>query len=193
MALYNFDGTLFDGLALPDQLDRDIMISTILIETSNMSVIDPSLPIMKESIRVWSQSKLRAWQKQATVLYENYDPFVNIKRDELRVITQDRDLKGTNTGKVSVKAWDASDMTDRQTNDISSTDTGKITTVVSEGAVSGEEACLFLMKDGDDLMMLGTTNGFITALDDISFQPGSAITWNATISADTWTFMKETT
>ena len=128
MALYNFDGTLFDGMVLPDQLDRDIMISTILIETSNMSVIDPSFPIMKESIRVWSQSKLRAWQKQATVLYENYDPFVNIKRDELRVITQDRDLKGTNTGKVSVKAWDASDMTDRQTNDISSTDTGKITT-----------------------------------------------------------------
>lgn len=71
--------------------------------------------------------------------------------------------------------------------------TGKITAVVSEGAVSGEEAFLFLMKDGDDLMMLGTTNGYITALDDITFAPGSAITWNATISADTWTFMKETT
>lgn len=128
MALYNFDGTLFDEMALPDQLDHDIMVSTILIETSNMSVIDPSLPIMKESIRVWSQSKLRAWQKQANVLYEDYDPFVNIKRDEVRTIIQDRDLKGTNTGKVSVKAWDASDMTDRQSNDISSTDTGKITT-----------------------------------------------------------------
>ena len=71
--------------------------------------------------------------------------------------------------------------------------TGTITAVVSEGAVSGEEAFLFLMKDGDDLMMLGTTNGYITALDDITFAPGSAITWNATISADTWTFMKETT
>ena len=31
----------------------------------------------------------------------------------------------------------------------------------------------------------------ITALEDISFQPGSAITWNATVSADTWTFMKD--
>ena len=71
--------------------------------------------------------------------------------------------------------------------------TGTITTVVTEGAVSGEEAFLFLMKDGDDLMMLGTTNGYITALDDITFAPGGAITWNATISADTWTFRKETT
>ena len=105
MALYNFDGTLFDGLVIPEQLDRDIMISTILIE-----------------------GKLRAWQKQANVLYEDYDPFVNIKRDEVRTITQNRDLKGTNTGKVSVAAWDSADMTDRQSNDIASTDTGTITT-----------------------------------------------------------------
>lgn len=69
---------------------------------------------------------------------------------------------------------------------------GKLVSVaVAEGAVSGEEAFLFIMKDGDDAMMLGTTSGFITALDDISFAPGSAITWNATVSADTWTFMKD--
>ena len=62
---------------------------------------------------------------------------------------------------------------------------------VQEGVMSGEEAFLFLMKDGDDTFMLGTTSGFITALDDISFAPGSAITWNATVSADAWTFMKD--
>ena len=69
---------------------------------------------------------------------------------------------------------------------------GKLVSVaVAEGVVSGEEAFLFIMKDGDDAMMLGTTSGYITALEDISFQPGSAITWNATVSADTWTFMKD--
>lgn len=62
---------------------------------------------------------------------------------------------------------------------------------VKEGVMSGEEAFLFLMKDGDDTMMLGTTKGFITSLDDISFAPGGAITWNATVSADAWTFMKD--
>lgn len=69
---------------------------------------------------------------------------------------------------------------------------GKLVSVeVAEGVVSGEEAFLFIMKDGNDAMMLGTTNGFITALEDISFQPGNPITWNATVSADTWTFMKD--
>lgn len=69
---------------------------------------------------------------------------------------------------------------------------GKLVAVeVAEGVVSDEEAFLFIMKDGNDAMMLGTTAGFITALDDITFAPGSAITWNATVSADTWTFMKD--
>lgn len=73
-----------------------------------------------------------------------------------------------------------------------STTHGALTSVdVGEGVISGEEAFLFIMKDGDDAMMLGTTCGYITALDDISFKPGDPITWNATVSADTWTFMKD--
>lgn len=69
---------------------------------------------------------------------------------------------------------------------------GALTSVeVKQGVMSGEEAFLFIMKDGEDSFMLGTTSGFITALDDITFAPGSAITWNATISADAWTFMKD--
>lgn len=69
---------------------------------------------------------------------------------------------------------------------------GKLISVeVKEGVMSGEEAFLFLMKDGDDCFMLGTTAGFITALDDISFTPGSVINWGATVSASAWTFMKD--
>lgn len=62
---------------------------------------------------------------------------------------------------------------------------------VKEGVMSDEEAFLFLMKDGDDSFMLGTTNGFITNLDDVTFAPEGAITWNATVSADAWKFMKD--
>lgn len=73
-----------------------------------------------------------------------------------------------------------------------STTHGKLVSVeVAEGVVSDEEAFLFIMKDGDDAMMLGTTSGFITALEDIVFAPGSPITWNATVSADTWKFVKD--
>jgi len=69
---------------------------------------------------------------------------------------------------------------------------GKLEAIeVKEGIISGEEAFLFIMKDGDDTFMLGTESGFITNLDDVSFAPGAAITWGATVSADAWTFMKD--
>ena len=69
---------------------------------------------------------------------------------------------------------------------------GKLVSVdVEEGVVSEEEAFLFIMKDGDDALMLGTTSGLITDVADINFAANEAITWSATISADKWTFMKD--
>lgn len=44
------------------------------------------------------------------------------------------------------------------------------------------EAFLFIMKDGDDMIMIGTTEGYITSLGDINFKPNEGITWSATIS-----------
>ena len=49
------------------------------------------------------------------------------------------------------------------------------------------QAFLFLMKDGDKLAMLGTTNGLITEISDIPFSPSDAVVWEATIEG-TWTF-----
>ena len=66
---------------------------------------------------------------------------------------------------------------------------GKLLTITSDDMMSGEEAFLFVMKDGDDTIAIGTTGGFISALDDINFAPGSPITWNATINMSAWTMI----
>ena len=67
---------------------------------------------------------------------------------------------------------------------------GNLLTISSaNGIMSGEEAFLFLMKDGDDMIAIGTTSGFISALDDITFAPGSPITWNATVNMSDWTLI----
>lgn len=69
---------------------------------------------------------------------------------------------------------------------------GKVVSVTVEPGVSAPPAAyLFLMKDGDDLLMLGTSSGTITELDDVSFAPGDAISWNSTIESDSWTFAKD--
>ena len=69
---------------------------------------------------------------------------------------------------------------------------GELTSVTVAPGVSAEPmAFLFIMKDGDDMIMLGTTKGIVRDVDDISFAPTTAITWTATIEAAAWTFLKD--
>ena len=65
---------------------------------------------------------------------------------------------------------------------------GNVDAVTLSPDVSAEPASyLFLMKDGDKLAMLGTTDGLITEISDVSFSPSEAVTWEATIDG-AWTF-----
>lgn len=54
---------------------------------------------------------------------------------------------------------------------------------LSQSELPAEEAYLFLMKDDDDTIAIGCTKGQITALDAVSFTPGSTINWVPTITA----------
>ena len=59
-----------------------------------------------------------------------------------------------------------------------------VTTVnLSAASLPEEEAFLFVMKDGDDMIMIGCTNGQVTAVDNVTFAPESAINWIPTITA----------
>lgn len=66
-----------------------------------------------------------------------------------------------------------------------------ISITVGPDTMPEAEAFLFLMKDGDDMIMVGTTRAHVTAVDDIKFGPKDAIIWTATISAKDWTVVKD--
>ena len=66
-----------------------------------------------------------------------------------------------------------------------------ISITIGPDTMPDAEAFLFLMKDGDDMIMIGSSRATVTAVDDISFAPNSAIIWNATISAKDWTIVKD--
>lgn len=59
---------------------------------------------------------------------------------------------------------------------------GKLIAVdLSTSELPPEEEFLFLMKDGDDMMMLGCT-GQIMSVDNVSFAPANSINWTPTIT-----------
>ena len=59
----------------------------------------------------------------------------------------------------------------------------KTTAKLSADDLPEQEAFLWVMKDGDDMMMLGCSYGQVTAVDNVSFTPGGAINWVPTITA----------
>lgn len=57
-----------------------------------------------------------------------------------------------------------------------------ITCNLSADSLPSEEAFLFVMKDGDDVMAIGIESGQITAVESITFAPENAIIWTPTIT-----------
>ena len=60
---------------------------------------------------------------------------------------------------------------------------GVINVNLSDTDLPAEEAFLWLMKDGNDLMGIGCSYGQVTAVDNVSFAPNNAINWTPTITA----------
>lgn len=128
LGLYTYDNTIFDNMALPSDLDKETLVDNILMEYAELEVLYPDTEFMKGAIEKWSASRLHTWERMKNVLYEDYDPFINIKRDEVRTITQERDLKGTGSGTDKIVAWNDTNFTDRSKNDTTTTETGKVVT-----------------------------------------------------------------
>ena len=128
LGLYSWDSSIFDDMVLPSSLDKKTLIDNILMDYAELEVLYSDSDFMKSAITAWSKARLHTWDRMSEVLYEKYDPFINIKRDETRTIIQERDLQGSGMGENSVSAWNETDYTNRNKTDTENYETGTITT-----------------------------------------------------------------
>lgn len=132
LGLYTWDPSLFDLMKMPSYddegetitLDREALKNLILMNYGELEVLFPNADSMKQFLSIWSESRLLTWSRMFRVLAKDYDPFINIKRDEVREITQDRNLSGSYKGKIN--AWNDANPVDRDSSN--TTDTGQIKT-----------------------------------------------------------------
>jgi len=95
MTLYNYtDGSLFDRLQVPDNVDRDNVIASILDECGEFGLIYADPDFMQMMIGVWSTRELPIWKKLDETLHYDYDPISNYDRIE----DSTRDVSGEGTG-----------------------------------------------------------------------------------------------
>ena len=105
--LYKYSPSLFDGITVPDGMNRDILINTIMLRTLDLEVLYPDFDFMKEAIRHWSDKNQQVWKKLYDTTNLEYNPIWN--KDGTYTETETRNLKGTShsggktteTGKVN--------------------------------------------------------------------------------------------
>lgn len=148
-------------------------------DTTGLSSWDPAGAVTADGI-TWSTGKdsdpLRNWAKEVERLIASDEggtveaPLMYTTQETLETIF--------GAGNVTTTAANSSH--------------GKLISVdVAPGVSASPMAFLFIMKDGDDTIMLGTEKGIVRDISDIEFSPTTAITWTATIEAASWTFMKD--
>lgn len=128
LGLYSYDPTIFDGMVLPNELDKNVLVSNLIMNFAELEVLYPDSDFMKNAITQWSKMRFQSWERMQTVLYAEYDPFINIKRDEHRTITETRDLSGSGEATGKISAWNETDFQNRSKNLTNTTDKGTVIT-----------------------------------------------------------------
>ena len=91
LGLYNYDNTIFDNMYVPTGIDKDLLVSNILLECAELEVLLPEPTIMKQAITFWSNAMASVWDKMQASTEFVYNPIWN--KDG--VITESRDITTT--------------------------------------------------------------------------------------------------
>lgn len=141
MALYHADPDLFNEMVLPTAVNRETLVSNLLMDLAEVNTIISDPEVMKLAIKYWSQSRIDVWQHLYDTTQYDYNPIWN--KDGFYKETETRDLAGTVKGTAgtdktqtdSRSAFDASGFQNTEKSVLgsdstvsnNSTDTGTIT------------------------------------------------------------------
>ena len=102
LGMYQYDNRIFDGLVLPQGVDKETLIDNILSETAEFEVLYPEPRFLSNMISAWSEKELPVWEKLVETLHYEYDPISNYDRNE------ESTDSGESLGKVA--GYNASDL-----------------------------------------------------------------------------------
>lgn len=147
IGLYNFDNSLFDSMALPESVDRETAINTILINAGELPTLYASFDFMKLAIGNWSRKWLHSWERIERALTEEYNPIHNFDRHE-----DYEDIEKTaRKGKSTVNGSTSSE-TDNSTNTAETAETK--TSAFNESDYSPESK----VETNSDVRLTGSTD-----------------------------------
>lgn len=100
MGLYEYDDTLFQGLQLPEGLNKDTVINEILLQCAELEILYQDVNIMKLAITTWSVANMYTWQKLYDTVVVEYNPIWNVDANitDTLIGSENRDIDRTGSG-----------------------------------------------------------------------------------------------
>ena len=110
LSIYEYDNSIFDGVIVPENVDKEVLINTILYQNAELQLLYSDPDTLKNMITLWSKSSAYTWEKMAKTLDLVYNPIWN--KDGK--ITESEEITSDQTGTLKVSAFNQTDFANRQ-------------------------------------------------------------------------------
>lgn len=99
ISIMQYDPSLFDGMVLPEGVDKELVVDTIMQKYGDSPLDHEDPAYLKYYIPVWSKRNLNSWTKLFATLSFDYNPLenamLNETTEENRSIDRNQDRTGT--------------------------------------------------------------------------------------------------
>lgn len=82
LGMYQYDDTIFDGLILPDGIDKPTVINSILLRCAELQLLYPQAMVLKIAIENWAMKSQYTWTKLLETQTVEYNPIDNYDKYE---------------------------------------------------------------------------------------------------------------
>lgn len=116
------EGAIWDELSVPEGIDQDVLVMSILAECAELEVLYPEPATMETVIGLWSAAELPIWRELYETTQLEYNPLWN--KDALITETESRDHVSRDAGSEN-ETFRSEGSSSRSQND-AATQTGQV-------------------------------------------------------------------
>ena len=114
--LWEYDNTIFDNMVLPEGIDKDTLVGSILLRCQEFELLYSDPDFLIDAVNIWSRKNYWTFDKWVKAINIEYDPLYNYDRTERSTDTHEGDYEKNGKDKNSGSDTRTNDLT--MTNDL---------------------------------------------------------------------------
>lgn len=160
IGMYNYDQTIFNELVMPEGIDKDLFVQSLLMQSGEFEVLYPQPEFMKYSIKIWSNKWFRTFAEWLRGTEQRWNPIYNYDRFE----------ESRNNNRKDFSSKTSADYSDQRRVDLDDTRTADLQ---DKRTADLQDKTTFDNTDTNTQTDAMTTEHSVAAYDSSSYSPSS--------------------